>query len=114
MNNCNEFLSESNSDIVLGQTTFSTKNDANLIAQALLDKELIACAQIEGPISSKYIWKGKPEQSKEWKVTLKFNEDNINSVTESLINLHPYENPEWVYWKARSTHKYANWVENPK
>jgi periplasmic divalent cation tolerance protein len=114
MNNCNEFLSESKTDIVLGQTTCSSKNDANLIAQGLLNKQLVACAQIEGPISSRYIWKGKIEQSVEWKITLKFNEDNINPVTESLTKLHPYENPEWVYWKAQSTAKYANWVDNPK
>ena len=114
MINCNEFLPDSKPNIGIGQTTCSSQKDANLLAQVLLDNNLVACAQIEGPIVSKYNWKGNAEESKEWKLTLKFSNNNIISLTETLIQQHPYENPEWVYWKAKCTNKYANWVENPK
>ena len=114
MINCNEFLPESKPNIGIGQTTCSSQKDANLLSQFLLDKNLVACAQVEGPILSKYNWKGNAEESEEWKITLKFSYKNIISLTETLQQKHPYQNPEWVYWKAESTTKYANWVEDPK
>ena len=41
MNNCNEFLPISNSEIGIGQTTCATQKEANLLVQILLDKGLL-------------------------------------------------------------------------
>ena len=92
MNNCNEFLPISNSEIGIGQTTCATQKDANLLVQILLDKGLLACGQIQGPISSKYLWKGKFEENEEWRISLKFNTllSFGNNEKISLIILLPF------------------------
>ena len=43
--------------IVLISTTLENKADAERIAELLLERKLIACAQISGPITSLYRWK---------------------------------------------------------
>jgi periplasmic divalent cation tolerance protein len=47
-------------------TTTETRGAAEKIAKALIEKRLAARAQIFGPLSSMYWWKGKLENSEEW------------------------------------------------
>ena len=114
MNNCNEFLSKSNATIIIGHSTLPSQKEADLLVKILQEQGLIACAQIEGPILSKYTWNGKAEESEEWRITLKFKNGNIEKLTKVLQQYHPYENPEWVYWEAKTTKAYSGWVKNPK
>ena len=113
MNNCNEFLPISNSEIGIGQTTCATQKEANLLVQILLDKGLLACGQIQGPISSKYFWKGQFEENEEWRISLKFNMANLRRLSDTIIDYHPYENPEWIYWEAKGSLAYVDSVNNP-
>jgi periplasmic divalent cation tolerance protein len=113
MNNCNEFFSEKNANIVIGQSTLPTQEMASLLVDTLLESGLIACGQIEGPITSKYTWNGKINETQEWRVTLKFNKENISQLTKVILQNHPYENPEWVYWGVHATKQYSDWVQDP-
>jgi len=48
-------------DYIQVLTTAETKKDAQTIATDLVEKRLAACAQIIGPLTSTYWWKGKVE-----------------------------------------------------
>ena len=46
-------------------TTLAKRADAERLAKILSEKNLSACTQIIGPITSVYKWKGKLEKTKE-------------------------------------------------
>ena len=99
--------------IYIGLTTCSQKQDALNMIRILLDKGLIACGQVEGPIASHYIWEDGVQETQEWRVVLKFKIENDEGVFSSLKNEHPYQNPQWVYWEAGSSDEFSQWVNNP-
>lgn len=51
--------------------TVSDKKEATKIAQSLLKEKLIACANIVGPVSSLFWWKGKIDKASEFLVIMK-------------------------------------------
>ena len=77
-------------------TTTSEKKDAESLAQAVLDKRLGACAQIGGPIESRYWWNGRIETASEWTVTIKTRRELYKPLEKLLLELHPYDQPEIV------------------
>ncbi len=52
-------------------TTVETREDAERIAKAMVESRLAACAQVAGPITSTYWWKGRIEDATEWQCLLK-------------------------------------------
>ena len=81
--------------------------------KVLLDKGLIACGQVEGPIVSQYIWENETQETQEWRVVLKFKTGNEKGVFSALKKEHQYENPHWVYWEVGSSDEFFQWVNNP-
>ena len=51
--------------------TTSSKEEAEAIAKNLLNEKLIACANIIGPASSLFTWKGKIEKAEEHLLLMK-------------------------------------------
>lgn len=74
--------------------TTPSKQEAQKIAQQLLEKRLIACANITGPVSSLFHWSGKIEQAEEYLVFMKSRKDLFEKLTETVKALHSYEVPE--------------------
>ena len=48
------------------------------------------------------------------RVVFKFTLDKAKKLEEKLIELHPYENPQWSTWKAEASQGYSNWVREPR
>ena len=96
---------------MIGWTTVDTLDNANSLAQILIDKKLIACAQIDGPITSIYPWQGKLEHSQEYRLNLKFPESNLSALESAVTDAHPYETPQWLVVSADNTLKgYSDWA----
>jgi periplasmic divalent cation tolerance protein len=74
--------------------TAPSKQEAEKIAQRLLDKRLIACANIIGPVSSVFHWSGKTEHAEEYLMLLKSRKDLFEKLSETVKALHSYEVPE--------------------
>lgn len=92
-------------------TTCKTKTEARKIAQVLLKKRLIACAQILGPIQSIYHWKGKLCSSSEFQVWMKAKSTSFEIITHEISRIHSYEVPEIIALPlARSSDRYARWM----
>ena len=98
--------------VAIGMTTFRCEADARSVISALLTEKLIACGQSEGPIRSSYLWKDKIMTETEWRAVLKFDIEKKTEIERMILSLHPYENPQWVYWEVSAEEKYCNWVKN--
>ncbi len=77
-------------------TTTETKEDAEKIAETLVDKRMAGCVQIIGPITSVYRWKGKVEKAEEWLCQIKTKGELYGEVEETILRMHTYETPEIV------------------
>jgi len=97
--------------IVLISTTVEKKEDAELLAGILLDRKLIACAQISAPITSLYRWKGVTTSATEYTLSLKTSATCMDSVQTLLKENHPYELPEIITQQIdKGSHEYLQWV----
>jgi periplasmic divalent cation tolerance protein len=97
--------------IILISTTFENSADAERIARLLLDRKLIACAQVTGPITSFYRWQGETTTAAEFSLRLKTTPSCTEDVTTLLSREHPYDLPEIIVQEiAHSSKEYSRWV----
>lgn len=76
------------------KTTFEHREDAAKLARQLLEKRLVACAQIQGPVESLYWWQGAIARENKYVLLVK-TFDSLYAKVEKLISReHPYEVPE--------------------
>ena len=74
--------------------TVPTPRVAARLSRVLLEARLCACAQTLGPMTSRYRWKGKLRQSREWLLVLKTRSALQARVEREIRRAHPYEVPE--------------------
>lgn len=100
------------SDIIIVYTTFSTERDARQLSNKLLRKRLIACAQIDAPVSSLYWWNGNIEESLEFRLTMKSRKKLWTALEATISRLHPYDVPEIVAIEVSAcSADYEKWIE---
>ncbi len=81
-------------DMIQVFTTTETKDDAQKIAQVLLEKRLAGCVQIVGPITSSYWWEDEITSSEEYLCLIKSRDDLFPQVEKTIQEVHPYDVPE--------------------
>ncbi len=77
-------------------TTTSSRDEADHIAQSLVERKLVACVNIVGPIQSVYRWKGQVESAQEFLLLMKTRAERFDNVRDAVRALHSYEVPEIV------------------
>lgn len=94
--------------------TTKDEEEARKIANHLLDRHLIACANIF-PIKSLYWWKGKIVDDEEVALIMKTQTRNSKEIISQVKELHSYEvpcieflpfddgNPEYLEWIRKET-----------
>ncbi len=93
-------------------TTLTTRIDAEKLAADIVARGLAVCAQIDGPITSHYLWQGRPEHTEEHRLVLKCLPSNIAALEIHVLAHHPYEVPEWVVVRAEHVgEKYLSWAK---
>lgn len=81
------------------------------LAHDLVARQLAACVQVVGPITSVYSWQGETRQSDEWLILIKTTVDAFEKLSAVVVAGHPYEMPEIL--GVPVTHElpeYAEWV----
>ncbi len=77
----------------------------------LLQKKLVACVQVSGPIRSRYVWNGVQEESTEWLCHIKTLAANYAVVEAAIREVHTYDEPEIIAVSVTQASKgYAEWV----
>ncbi|NTW07493.1 MAG: divalent-cation tolerance protein CutA, partial [Syntrophaceae bacterium] len=70
-------------------------------------------AQISGPITSTYRWKGKVETAEEWLCLIKTQESLYSELEKTIISLHSYETPEIIAVPIiKGSREYLSWLKN--
>jgi periplasmic divalent cation tolerance protein len=77
-------------------TTAGTRESAQVIADSLVGRRLVACAQVYGPITSTYWWQEKKETTDEWLCVAKTRAELYTQVEAAIRELHTYQVPEIV------------------
>ena len=99
------------STVVLFYTTFSSKEEALKVTEVLLEKKLIACANIMAESTSIYRWKDQVETTKEVPTLLKSTTENRAAIEDCVIELHSYDVPCIIELKVENGHKeFLDWI----
>ena len=86
------------------------KKEATRISMRLLEKKLIACANLI-PISSLYLWKGKLTSDKEVVILAKTTDKKFAAIEKEATALHSYHCPCITSWKIEKANaSYEQWV----
>lgn len=91
-------------------TTLPNAESARELAQMLVARHLVACAQLEA-IESVYIWEGAVQHEPEYRLMLKTTADRYPAVESAIREQHPYELPAiYALPTAQAFEPYENWV----
>lgn len=78
--------------MIMVYTTCKNDREAHVIAKSLLQKRLVACANVF-PVNSLFWWKGKIEETVEKAIIMKTKKKNFENVRKEIKRLHSYETP---------------------
>lgn len=93
-------------------TTTEKREDAQKIAQILVQKRLAGCVQVIGSISSTYWWKNRIETAEEWLCLIKSERGLYEELERTIKEIHPYETPEITVVPIVSGSKeYLGWLD---
>ena len=85
------------------------RKEAGSIAEQLLEKKLIACANML-PVESIYKWKGEVQQEKEAVLLCKTRDGYYSDITREVKKLHSYDVPAVIKLKADSNKSFGDWL----
>jgi periplasmic divalent cation tolerance protein len=88
---------EEHSRLAVGWTTTATLEDAHRLAALVVERRLVACAQVSGPLTSVYQWNGQLQRDEEYRLTLKFPALNADALSDVFKEHHPYQVPQWLW-----------------
>jgi periplasmic divalent cation tolerance protein len=89
-------------------TTVGSREQAQAIARLLVERRLVACAQIS-EIESVYRWEGRVQQEPECRLLLKTCDSHYQAVETALREAHPYQLP--AIFAVAVEHAYAPYAE---
>lgn len=81
---------------ILVLTTVADDAEATRIANHLVERELVACVNIVGPIRSIYRWQGAVQEDGERLLVMKTMSDRFERVRVAIRELHSYDVPEVI------------------
>ena len=87
--------------------------DAEHIAKRLVEARICACVNIIETVRSIYHWKGQIEDEKESLILIKTEVHLEAALKETLLDIHPYETPEFITIEVRSgSEAYLDWISS--
>jgi periplasmic divalent cation tolerance protein len=100
------------SDKKIVLTTAGSREEAEKIAHALVERRLAACVNIVGPIQSVYRWQGKVESAPEHLLLVKTMAVQFDAVAKAIGELHSYDLPECIQLPIEGgSAEYLEWIE---
>ena len=94
-------------------TTTETREDARTIARETVRARAAACAQIVGPVTSTFWWKGRVEEGEEFLCIMKTTSEAYDLLEQTIRSLHSYEVPEIIAVPVEAGGRdYLNWLSD--
>ena len=91
--------------------THPDEASANKISSELIQKKMVACANIF-PMQSAYWWQGNIENEKEYVSILKTIQENFDKVKNEIEKVHQYEIPCIMKIEVSANEAYENWIRD--
>ena len=92
--------------------TASNKKEAEQIAKKLLNKKLIACANVISNVNSYFVWKNKVQNSKEIIICGKTTSKNQTKIIKAVKSIHSYSVPCIIFFDIKKGNKdFLKWIE---
>lgn len=92
------------------RTTFGSRAAAESCAARLVRDGLAACVQVDGPVTSTYVWEERLEQAEEWRCSCKTTGAAAARCVAAILAGHDYKTPQVVVVPVEATAAYAAWV----
>jgi periplasmic divalent cation tolerance protein len=90
--------------------TAPSQQEAEMIAETLLQERLAACVTIL-PVQSIYRWQGTIHNDQEWQLLIKSERDRFADLEIKIRQIHPYEVPEIIALPiVAGSLPYLNWI----
>lgn len=100
-------------DIRIIVTTAATRDEAQRIAQSLVEGRLAACVNLLPGLTSTYRWHGEIENTDEILLIVKTTVTHVEEIEAALQTLHSYEIPEFLVFHPESVSEpYLHWLVN--
>ena len=92
--------------------TAPNKKEAEQIAKKLLDKKLIACANVINNVNSYFVWKNKIQNSKEIIICGKTTLRNQKKIIKVVKSIHSYSVPCIIFFDIKNGNKdFLKWIK---
>lgn len=92
--------------------TAKDEAEAGKIAEGLIQRKLIACANIVSGIKSVFWWEGKVDRAQECLLILKSQRKFFPKIAETVRTLHSYDVPEIIALPIVEVAKpYLDWMK---
>lgn len=91
---------------------FPDEPAARAAASALLDEQLIACANLVPGIASLFAWRGERGENREIGALFKTTAARLDPAMRKLRELHPYETPAITGWTVRADAATLAWLRD--
>ncbi|MBK9736719.1 MAG: divalent-cation tolerance protein CutA [Saprospiraceae bacterium] len=98
-------------EIAIFYSPFPDKDTAQKVVEIMVREKLIACGNIINGTSI-YEWSGSLASDNEYIVIMKTVLSLMTRVEKRLEELHPYDIPAIINWKASANKAYVLWVES--
>ena len=91
--------------------TASDHNEANKMAEHLLDRRKIACANVIPKVNSLFWWQGKIESEEESLLVIKTKASVLSEIIDLVKEVHSYEVPEIIALPIiGGNEEYLRWI----
>ena len=102
-----------NPDAIVVFVTASSQEEANKIAQLLLDSKKAACINIVPRVDSMFWWQGKLDSAQESLLIIKTKASVLHEVVNLVKGVHSYEVPEIIALPiVGGSEDYLKWIDN--
>ena len=92
-------------------TTTSNTDEAESLANGLVESRLAGCVQILPKVTSVYTWEGKTETDNEHLLLIKTLSEKYEAVEKYILDHHSYDTPEIIAIEAEKVSAgYLKWL----
>ena len=93
-------------------TAVGSREEADTVAEGLLETRLAACVQIVGPMQSRYWWEGRLESAEEWLCLAKTTAARVDDAVVEIVRRHSYDTPEVTVTPiVAGNERYLRWID---
>jgi periplasmic divalent cation tolerance protein len=100
-------------DSIVVLCTCASLEEANRLANEIVEYRLAACVNITGPIQSVYRWQDAVERSQEILLLIKTTTQRFPVLRDRISELHSYDTPEIIALPiVAGSEKYLGWIKD--